>query len=184
MQVDIGRTKIPGCLEILPKIFKDDRGLFVKTSHQDVFEERGLETHFEEEYYSLSYQGVLRGLHFQLPPMDHVKLVYCVLGKVMDVVVDLRIGSPTYGDFEIFQLSSEKANMIYIPKGLAHGFYILSDNEVMMYKVTTVYSEKHDTGILWNSAGIPWPDEKPIISKRDSEFKPFKDFKSPFIYKK
>lgn len=184
MELEVKKTKIPGCFELIPKIFKDERGFLVKVYHQNVFENNDLETNFVEEYYSFSYKGVLRGLHFQLPPMDHVKLVYCVLGKVLDAVVDLRIGSPTYGQFETFELSSDKANMIYIPKGLAHGFYVLSENAIMMYKVTTVYSPEHDTGILWNSIGITWPDEKPIISKRDREFKPFKDFKSPFVYKR
>jgi dTDP-4-dehydrorhamnose 3,5-epimerase len=182
MRFKIRQTKIPGCLEILPQKLKDKRGFFVKTFHKDMFRKYLLETDFVEEYYSFSYKRVLRGLHFQVPPMDHVKLVYCISGKVLDVVVDLRIGSPTYGEFEMFDLSSEKANMIYIPKGLAHGFYVLSDNAIMVYKVSTFYSPEHDTGILWNSVGIPWPDEKPIISKRDSEFLSFKDFKSPFFY--
>jgi len=182
MEIEIKQTEIPGCFEIFPKVFRDERGVFVKTFHEDVLRERGLETRFAEEYYSFSHKRVLRGLHFQLPPKDHVKLVYCVSGKVLDAVVDLRVGSPTYGEFETFELSSEKANMIYIPKGLAHGFYVLSESAIMMYKVTTVYSPEHDTGILWNSVGIPWPDLNPIISKRDSEFKSFRDFKSPFIY--
>lgn len=176
------KTALPGVYIIEPNIFKDERGIFIKTFHENVFKENGLETNFAEEYYSFSRKGVLRGLHFQMPPMDHVKLVYCVSGKVLDVVVDLRVGSPFCGNFEIFELIDEKANMIYIPKGLAHGFYVLSENAIMMYKVTTVYSQEHDTGILWNSVGIHWPDEKPIISKRDSEFIAFKDFKSPFIY--
>lgn len=182
MKINLKPSKILGCFEIIPETFKDERGTFVKTFHESVFKENRLEINYPEEYYSFSHKRVLRGLHFQLPPMDHIKLVYCVLGKVFDVVVDLRVGSPTYGQFETFELSSEKANMIYIPKGLAHGFYVLSESAIMVYRVTTVYSPEHDTGILWNSVGIPWPDEKPIISKRDSEFKPFKDFKSPFIY--
>ena len=182
MQINIKQTKIPGLFEILPHIIKDERGLFIKSFHQDIFKKNGLTADFVEEYYSFSYKEVLRGLHFQLPPMDHVKIVYCVLGKVLDAVVDLRVGSPTYGEFETFELSAEKANMIYIPKGLAHGFYVLSKSAIMVYKVTTVYSPEHDTGILWNSVPIPWPDKNPLVSKRDSEFKPFKDFKSPFTY--
>jgi len=182
MKINLKPSKIPSCFEIILEVFKDERGSFVKIFHQDVFQEYGLEIYYAEEYYSFSHKGVLRGLHFQLPPMDHVKLVYCVSGKVLDAVVDLRVGSPTYGEFETFELSAEKANMIYIPKGLAHGFYVLSESAIMMYKVTIVYSPEHDRGIRWNSVGIPWPDEKPIISKRDSEFPDFKDFKSPFIY--
>lgn len=182
MEVDIKQTKIPGCYEMLPKVIRDERGIFIKTFHQDVFKENGLETYFAEEYYSFSQQGVLRGLHFQLLPMDHVKLVYCVSGKVFDAVVDLRIGSPTYGRSETFELSAEKANMLYIPKGLAHGFYVISENAIMMYKVTTIYSTEHDTGILWNSVDVPWPDNKPVISQRDSRFISFADFKSPFFF--
>lgn len=182
MQIEARQTQIPGCLEIVPKIFKDERGRFVKTFQQNIFKKHGLEANFVEEYYSVSYKGVLRGLHFQLPPMEHVKIVYCIAGKVLDVVVDLRVGSPTYGGCEIIELSDERANMVYIPKGLAHGFYVLSDNATMMYKVTTTYSPEHDTGILWSSVNIPWPDKRPVVSKRDGAFKAFKDFKSPFVY--
>jgi dTDP-4-dehydrorhamnose 3,5-epimerase len=183
MKLILKKTLIPGCYELQPNVFRDERGLFVKTFHEDVFKENGLETHFAEEYYSFSHKRVLRGLHFQLPPMEHVKLVYCVYGRVLDTVVDLRVGSPAYGDFETFELSDEQANMVYIPKGLAHGFYVLSESAIVMYKVTTVYSPEHDTGILWNSADIPWPDEGPIVSKRDSEFIACKNFNSPFVYK-
>lgn len=178
--MEIKKTKIAGCYEILPKVLRDERGHFVKTFHEDIFRESGLEPHFAEEYYSMSHKGVLRGLHFQLPPMDHVKMVYCVAGQVLDAVVDLRVGSPTYGQHEIFEMSSEKANMVYIPRGLAHGFYVLSDSAVMLYKVTSVYSSEHDAGILWNSVGIQWPDQAPIISKRDSGFPSLVNFVSPF----
>lgn len=183
MQFDIRQTKIPGCFELLPKLFRDERGLFVKTFHENFFKENGLEMHSAEEFYSFSHKRVLRGLHFQLPPMDYVKLVYCVHGKVLDTVVDLRVGSPAYGDFENFELSDEQANMVYIPKGLAHGFYVMSESAIMMYKVSTSYSPQHDTGILWRSANIPWPDESPIVSERDSGFIALENFKSPFIYK-
>jgi len=183
MKVIVKEALIPGCYELQPNAFKDERGHFVKTFHENVFKESGLETHFVEEYYSFSHKRVLRGLHFQLPLMDHVKLVYCVYGRVLDAVVDLRVGSPTYGNFETFELSAEQGNMIYIPKGLAHGFYVMSEVAIMMYKVTTVYSVEHDKGILWRSANIPWPDECPIISKRDSEFVALDNFQSPFIYK-
>lgn len=178
----IQQTGIPGCAEMFPGVLKDERGHFVKTFHRDVFIEKGLTTQFAEEYYTYSYQGVLRGLHFQVPPMDHVKLVYCITGKVLDAVVDLRIGSPAYGQFVTFELSAEKANMIYLPAGVAHGFYVVSASAVLLYKVTTVYSPAHDSGILWNSAGIPWPDANPIISKRDSGFTRLEDFKSPFVF--
>ena len=180
--MQITETKIPGCYEITPRIFKDRRGSFVKTFHQEIFSDHQLETNFAEEYYSLSNRNVLRGLHFQLPPHEHTKIVYCVRGEVMDVVVDLRVGSPTYKKFEIFDLNAEKANLIYIPPGLAHGFYVTSETAIIMYKVSTVYAPEHDTGILWNSVGIPWSDDNPIVSQRDSEFKTISEFESPFIY--
>lgn len=171
---------IPGCYEIKPEIIDDDRGQFVKIFHKDFYVQNHLENNYSEEYYSISNRGVLRGLHFQIPPHEHVKLVYCVEGCVFDAVVDLRKNSTTYGKYETFELSSKKANMLYIPPGLAHGFYVLSERAIMVYKISTVYSPKHDTGILWNSANIPWPDKNPVISKRDSQFIEFDQFQSPF----
>lgn len=169
-------TTIPGCFEIIPEIFTDKRGSFVKTFHRNLFDKQGLETDWREEYYSISRKGVLRGLHFQLPPHDHAKLVYCMSGEVLDVVLDLRIKSHTYGKYEMFQLNGSAAHMIYIPKGCAHGFYTLSELATMMYKVSTVYAPDHDAGVLWNSVGIPWPDGKPIISDRDNTFPTFEKF--------
>lgn len=180
--MEIRETSIPGCVEISPKVLRDERGLFVKTFNQELFAERGLATHFAEEYYTFSRRGVLRGLHFQVPPRDHIKLVYCASGEVLDAVVDLRVGSPAYGRFETFELSAEKANMIYIPAGLAHGFYVTGSDGLLVYHVTTVHSPEHDTGILWSSAGIPWPDRNPFLSRRDREFVPLADFTSPFVY--
>lgn len=180
--MEIHETTIPGCYEITPRILKDNRGCFVKTFHQEVFKSHDLETKFREEYYSVSYKNVLRGLHFQLPPKEHTKMVYCVQGQVIDAVVDLRLGSPTYGKFETFDVNAEKANIIYIPPGLAHGFYVLSETAIMLYKVSTVYAPEYDTGIHWNSMGIPWLSENPIVSQRDSQFMAGSDFQSSFIY--
>lgn len=180
--MDIRTTTIPECYEITPKVFQDARGKFIKTFHQHIFEDHQLDTNFSEEYYSVSCQNVLRGLHFQLPPMDHTKIVYCVLGEVIDVIVDLRVGSPTYGKYEMFELSADKANMIYIPNGLAHGFYVISQTAILIYKVSTVYDSELDAGIHWNSAGIPWPFQSPITSGRDEQLQSFSDFESPFIY--
>lgn len=163
-----------------PKAFDDARGRFVKVFHEQMFAEKGLETKFAEEYYSISHKNVIRGMHFQLPPMDHVKMVCCVQGEVLDAVVDLRVGSPTYGQCALFELSAAKANSVYIPKGLAHGFCALSDQAIMVYKVSTVYSPAHDAGILWNSVGIPWPITEAILSPRDQSFPTLTDFKSPF----
>lgn len=180
----IRETIIPGCFEITPHRFTDDRGSFVKTFHHDIFHQQGLETDWREDYYSVSRKGVLRGLHFQLPPHDHAKLVYSTEGRVLDAVLDLRIGSPAYGQHVLFELTAETANMIYLPKGVAHGFYTLSNRATMMYKVSTVYVPACDTGILWNSAGIPWPDSHPVVSQRDKSLPALSDFTdNPFRYR-
>ena len=177
---EINKSDIEGCFEIIPKVFNDFRGSFVKVFHETTFQEAGLENNFAEEYYSKSFKGVIRGLHFQTPPDDHTKLVYCIDGSVYDVVVDLRVGSKTYGKFQALNLNSRDANMIYIPTGLAHGFCSLSDSATLVYKTSTVHSPSKDSGILWNSIGINWPCENPIISERDKSFIDFKSFKSPF----
>lgn len=174
---------IYGCFELQPKVFRDERGVFVKTFHEDHFAEMGLQTKWAEEYYSISRKGVLRGLHFQLPPHDHEKLVYCAAGEVLDVVVDLRKGSPTYGQCARFALNSKTANMVYIPRGLAHGFFTLSDTATMIYKVSTVYAPDHDAGILWNSVDVSWPSTHPTLSQRDSELTPLSSFVSAFLFK-
>jgi dTDP-4-dehydrorhamnose 3,5-epimerase len=182
MNVDIHNALIPGCFELIPKVFEDERGSFTKIFHQKVFENHGLDTHYKEEYFSRSKQDVIRGMHFQLPPEECVKIVYCIDGEVMDVVLDLRVGSPTYGKYEIFNLNDRLANIIYIPIGLAHGFYTKSKTATVIYKVSKSYSPKCDSGIHWNSAQIPWPTQTPIISKRDSQFVNLENFLSPFIY--
>ena len=177
------KTSISGCYIIQLDKTEDSRGAFVKTYHEPSFMDLGLETSFTEEYYSVSKKGVLRGLHFQAPPHAHTKIVYCTYGQVFDVVVDLRKGSKTYGMHETFNVNSEDAIMIYIPIGMAHGFYTLSETAIMMYKVSKVYSSQHDTGIQWDSANIPWPDCSPVISKRDKILPLMSEFKSPFVYK-
>jgi dTDP-4-dehydrorhamnose 3,5-epimerase len=175
-------SSIIGCYEIQPMIFNDDRGRFVKVFHREMFAKLGLCIDFVEEYYSHSRRDVIRGLHFQLPPVDHVKMVYCICGKVFDVVLDLRIGSPTYGKTAIFSLSAEQANYLYIPEGIAHGFCVISDFATMVYKVSSTYSPEHDAGVLWNSVEINWPTKSPILSERDMSFIPFSEFKSTFVY--
>ncbi len=176
-------TDIPGCFEIVPWKIEDARGYFVKTYLRSLYLSLDLETEWREEYFSVSKRGVLRGLHFQLPPHDHAKLVYCPAGEVLDVVLDLRIGSPMYGRHLLLSLTAKKANMVYIPSGCAHGFYTVSESATMMYKVETEYEPSSDAGLLWNSAGIPWPDNNPLLSLRDTQFIPVSRFHSPFFYK-
>jgi dTDP-4-dehydrorhamnose 3,5-epimerase len=175
-------TKLNGIFIITSDRIEDERGFFVKVFHEGLFKEHGFTTQWREEYYTVSYQRVLRGLHFQLPPHDHEKLVYCTDGAVLDVVVDLRVGSLSYGKHVMIELTADKANMIYIPRGFAHGFYVTDQSATMLYKVTTQYTPSHDTGILWNSVGIDWPDANPILSSRDKMLLTFSDFKSPFLF--
>lgn len=177
------KTDIEGCYEIIPAYDKDERGSFVKTLDPFFLKIHQLEYKFKEQYYSISTKRVLRGLHFQLPPKEHTKLVCCVSGMVMDVVVDVRIGSPTYGKYSVFILESDKANMVYIPPGLAHGFYVLSEQAIILCHMTDVFSPEQDSGIRWNSLSIPWPDENPILSKKDCELPVLSDFESPFTFR-
>ena len=175
-------TAIPGCWEIIPQVYRDKRGTFVKTFHRDLAAMHGLVTDFAEEFYSWSNRGVLRGLHFQTPPADHTKVVTCLSGEVIDVVVDLRVGSPTFGCHTLFPLKATEATQLYIPRGLAHGFLATSDQALMYYQVTTVHSPSHDAGIRWDSAGIKWPLTQPIVSARDASFPSLAEFASPFRF--
>lgn len=179
----IDKTSIEGCYEITPANYMDERGRFVKTVDPHFFKAHQLEYNFKEQYYSISTKRVLRGLHFQLTPKEHTKLVCCVSGMVMDVVVDVRKGSPTYGKYCIIILEADKANMVYIPPGLAHGFYVLSEQAIILCHMTTVFSPEHDSGIRWNSLSIPWPDDYPILSKKDRELPALSDFVSPFTFR-
>lgn len=178
--MEIKETGFAGCYELQPIVRKDTRGRFVKTFQQPIFREMNLVTDFAEEYYSVSVQNVIRGLHFQVPPADGEKVVYCVEGRIFDVVLDLRGNSKTYGKYFSCYLDCEFGNMLYIPRGMAHGFCVLSKQALMMYKVASLYAPLQDQGIRWDTAGIPWPVAHPILSERDQKFPPFQDFISPF----
>lgn len=167
---------------LLPKLFDDSRGRFIKTFHTGLFEELGLPVDWREEFYSISKKGVIRGMHYQSPPEDHHKMIYCLSGRVLDVILDLRDGSPTYGSHVTFEISAEKGEIIIIPSGFAHGFCTLSDETIMQYKVSSIYSPEHDTGVLWNSFGCAWPYDQPIISDRDTKFPPLSSVNPPFKY--
>jgi dTDP-4-dehydrorhamnose 3,5-epimerase len=175
-------TGVPGFLELRPPIHVDARGRFVKSFHQEFFRANGLATEFREHLCSNSRRGVLRGLHFQLPPHDQAKLVLCAVGRIMDVAVDLRIGSPTFGKHASIILNAEQANQAYLANGLAHGFYVLSESATVVYSATTMYAPEYDTGIRWDSVGIQWPDPNPILSERDALLPAFADFVSPFKF--
>lgn len=176
------KTQLPGCLEIQPAIIHDYRGKFVKSFHKDWFAENGLKEDVGEVYYSVSRKNVLRGLHFQNPPMDHTKLVYCVQGSVLDVGVDLRVGSPTYGKHFSYELNSVKGNIAYLPSGIAHGFFTLSDEALVVCQMSSIYSPECDAGIRWDSVGIDWPNMVPVLSERDQRMPVLDDFTSPFKF--
>lgn len=173
-------TSLAGCFQVRPFCAKDERGTFVKTFHAERFAELGLPTNWREEYYSRSRKGVIRGMHFQTPPYDHEKLVYCMQGQVLDVVVDLRNDSSTFGCHVAVELDAERGHGVMIPKGMAHGFLALSEDVLMAYKVTSVYAPSNDAGIRWDSFGLDWGLNQPIVSARDSAHPALADFASPF----
>ncbi|MFT0713961.1 dTDP-4-dehydrorhamnose 3,5-epimerase family protein [Flagellimonas lutimaris] len=172
---------LPGCYTIITNDFKDDRGVFFKTFHIGYFKEFGLEVDWKEEYFSISNKNVIRGMHFQNPPHDHVKVVTCLSGSVTDVILDLRRNSPMYRSFVKISLTADSdCKMVYIPRGCAHGFLSLENDTLLHYKVSSVYSPKHDKGVKWNSFGFNWGVENPVISERDSLHPPLNEFKSKF----
>jgi len=171
---------LEGTFELKLDFSEDDRGDFVKTFHADIFQSNNLDADFKESYYSTSNAGVIRGMHFQLPPHDHSKLVYCVAGSVLDVLLDLRNNSPTYGEHCTVDLSKQNHNAVYIPKGVAHGFCVQEGAATLVYLTTTVYNSESDTGVLWSSFGFDWPIDNPVISDRDQGFSTLEDFINPF----
>jgi dTDP-4-dehydrorhamnose 3,5-epimerase len=180
--MEIEATDIPGCYVIQSKVLADPRGTFFKTFQTPIFEDAGLRCDWHEEYFSVSAKNVIRGMHFQLPPADHAKAVFCLTGEVLDVVVDLRRGSPTFRMARSFTLSAENGRGLYLPTGCAHGFLSLSDTSGMYYKVTSVHSPEHDAGILWNSIGFDWGVDDPTLSERDKNHPALTDFDSPFAF--
>lgn len=175
-------TDIPGCFVVQARVIGDARGTFVKTFHAERFDELGLRTDWREEYFSSSAKGVVRGLHFQTPPAEHAKLVFCLTGAVLDVVVDLRCGSPTYGQARGVELSAQNGRGLYLPTGCAHGFVALSDEAGMYYKVTSVHAPAQDAGIAWNSIDFDWPVDDPALSDRDRRHPRLADFATPFVF--
>ncbi len=173
-------TGFPGLCVLQPRLFEDQRGTFVKTYHQGLFADLGISFTPREEFYSISHRGVLRGMHFQLPPAAHSKLVYCTRGRVLDVVVDLRRGSPAFQQTFSRELSGAAPELVFIPVGFAHGFLSLEDNSLMYYATDHGHSPQHDAGIAWNSFGFDWPIMQPLLSQRDQKFQGFNDFSSPF----
>ncbi|MBO5188888.1 MAG: dTDP-4-dehydrorhamnose 3,5-epimerase family protein [Alistipes sp.] len=160
--------------------FQDERGGFQKLFNAEFFKEHGLDGDFKEFYYSVNKKHVIRGMHFQLPPFEHTKLVYVSKGRIKDVVVDLRKQSATFGQCFSIEFDEQKAQYLYIPKGFAHGFVALEEGSIVNYAQTSCYSKEHDSGILQSSIGFDWQVEHPIVSGRDLTFETLQDFQSPF----
>ena len=158
----------------------DARGLFVKTFHDALFRKAGIQFLLRESYFSFSKKDVIRGMHFQLPPHQHSKIVFCPQGAILDVIVDLRKLSPTYGQYFAHELSAVNHKACYIPEGFAHGFKSLTDDALTYYLVSSEYDKKHDTGLRYDSIGFDWNVQEPVLSERDLSFGSLSDFSSPF----
>ena len=180
--MEIIKTSIEGLLIIKPDVFKDERGYFFESYNKERFANEGLMMNFVQDNESKSSKGVLRGLHFQKPPFAQGKLVRVIKGSVMDVAVDLRKDSPTYGKWESVVLTEENKLQFWIPEGFAHGFVTLEDNTIFNYKCTNVYNKESEGSILWNDPdiNIEWNIENPILSEKDKLSPLFKDFETPF----
>lgn len=171
---------LDGSLLLTLPAFIDDRGVFVKTFHNSSL--LGLGVHFElqESYFSSSHKDVIRGMHFQLPPHQHSKIVFCPKGAILDVIVDLRKSSPTYRQAHAEILSEENHKAYFIPEGFAHGFKALTKDAITYYLVSSEYHKDSDTGIRWDSIGFNWECPAPIVSTRDQSFLDLGEFESPF----
>ena len=178
----IEHTFIEGLKVITPQVFFDKRGYFYESYNEKTFKENGLDMVFVQDNESKSDKDVLRGLHFQKPPYCQGKLIRVIKGSVMDVVVDLRKQSKTYGQYFKINLTEENKLMFYIPEGFAHGFLTLKDNTIFSYKCTNFYNKESEGGIMWNdkTLNIDWNVENPIISDKDTKNENFIDFNSPF----
>ena len=176
----INKTFIEGLLIIEPQLFKDERGFFYESYNKNNLD---INIVFVQDNESKSHKGVIRGLHFQAPPFEQTKLVRCVSGNILDVAVDIRTNSKTYGKFFSIELSSENNRQLFVPKGFAHGFQVLSETAIINYKVDNYYNPDSDSGLIWNDKdlSIDWNlDIKPILSDKDLKLISVKDLKSPF----
>lgn len=184
--MEIIETGIPGLVEIRPKVFQDNRGFFMEVYNRQRYRDMGIVNDFCQENLSCSSYGVIRGLHYQLDPYSQAKLATCVLGRILDVAVDLRKGSPTYGQWRCVILDSDEHNQFLIPQGFAHGLAVLSEIAYFSYRCDNVYHPDAERGLAYNdnSLGIDWmiPEEKRIISSKDSLWPQLKDAETNFVF--
>lgn len=179
---DIVESPMNGLLLIRPSVFQDSRGYFTETFNKQDFARLGIVNDFVQDNQSASGKGVLRGLHFQKPPFAQAKLVRVLSGEVLDVVADIRKGSPTYGETYSVILSAGNFLQLYIPEGFAHGFLTLTDDTVFAYKCSAFYNANSEEGIIWNDPdlNIEWGTRDPVLSEKDNKLQFFRDFISPF----
>lgn len=178
-------TKLPGLKLIEPAVYGDHRGFFTESYNEQRFHEHGITYKFVQDNHSLSVEaGVLRGMHYQLNPKAQTKLVRCTAGAIYDVVVDIRRGSPTFGQWQGFILSAANHRQLLVPKGFAHGFCTLVPNCEVQYKVDEFYSAENDRGIAWNdpSLAIDWPVSKPVLSEKDGKHPALADADINFVF--
>lgn len=163
-------SKINGCFIIDPRVIKDSRGSFTKVFNDSLFKKNGINTEFKESFYSVSCKNSLRGMHYQKSPHQIDKLVYVTSGEILDVFLDIRKDSETYGQFDSCIISAENSRMVFLPEGIAHGFLTISNSAIVSYLQSREYNQEADSGILWNSFGMNWGINNPIISSRDKSF--------------
>ena len=179
-------TDFPGLLIFEPKVFEDSRGYFCETYNENIFKEQGIDIRWVQDNQSSSAYGVIRGLHFQSPPFAQAKLIRVIRGKILDVVVDIRKGSPGYGKAHCKVLSAKNKRQLFIPKGFAHGFAVLSDKAEVFYKCDDFYHKESEAGINYNdpTLAIDWriPLEKAIISEKDVSLPGLADCKNSFVF--
>jgi dTDP-4-dehydrorhamnose 3,5-epimerase len=176
------KTFIEGLLVIKPRVFEDARGYFFESYSEKALREAGLHAQFVQDNQSLSQKGVLRGLHFQAPPFAQGKLVRVIKGSVLDVVVDIRKESPTYGKHFAIELNEQNKTMLWVPEGFAHGFATLQNDTIFYYKCSNYYHKESEGCVMWNDKdlGIEWNVKDPVLSEKDKAGTPFRDFVSPF----
>jgi len=181
--MNVQKTSLVDAVVIDPQVFGDHRGFFLESYSKRDYEKAGIANYFVQDNHSLSREkGVLRGLHFQLPPFAQAKLIRAIHGSIYDVIVDLRKGSPSYGKWEGFTLTGDNFKTLFVPAGFAHGFCTLEENTEVLYKTDNFYSPEHDSGIIWNDAdlAIDWPVDNPILSDKDQKLPSSSQLDSPF----
>ncbi len=184
MPFDFKNLDLPGLALVQPRVYRDDRGFFAEIFKHSDFAEAGIKERFVQDNYSRSARGVLRGLHYQKNPKAQGKLVTCLTGRILDVAVDIRKGSPHYAKWTGVELSGENHAMLYVPQGFAHGFLVLSEFAEVLYKCTEEYSPADDRGIIWSDPeiNIKWPDKKPVLSEKDAALPLLKNADADFTY--